>query len=154
MDWDIFVDSDDGSHQFYSGSLVRGRIVVNATAPQVFSNIYVHLTGDGHTEWSEGSGKEKKTFTGDLNVLRKTISIKRNEDDVLRVSVGVHEYPFEIPLPYNLPSTMDVTYGNVSYKLHFDIDIPMSVNRSTDYEFNVIKRLNLNNFPLLKVNFK
>lgn len=73
------VEFDNPSNEYYSGSMLRGRVRLMLTEPQFFTIIYVRIHGYGHTEWTEGSGKEKKDFEGDETYIDKTIDLNIRE---------------------------------------------------------------------------
>lgn len=74
----------------------------------------------------------------------------------MKVDAGEYEYPFNFRLPRNLPSSTELDYGCIRYKLHFFIDDLNKQIVNIHHEITVIKHYDLNDEPALKVrtNFK
>jgi hypothetical protein len=69
----------------------------------------------------------------------------------LYMEIGQHNYPFQIQLPFNLPTSFKHNYGNISYMLTATIDIPWSLDKHANRPFTVISNYDLNNYPALRM---
>lgn len=68
-----------------------------------------------------------------------------------KIPPGEYEYPFECDLPIDLPSSIETRYGHIRYILNLIIDIPHGQAIISDHVFTVIKHLDLNESPQLRV---
>lgn len=48
---------------YYPGEIVEGCIYINAKATRNYRNLIVRLTGVEHVYWSEGSGKNRRSYS-------------------------------------------------------------------------------------------
>lgn len=70
-------------------------------------------------------------------------------------SVSVtYSHPFEFPLPEGLPTSVEGEYGYIRYTIRVNFDEPMWPDHENEAPFTVIKPLNLNDDPTLRVSDK
>lgn len=55
----------------YAGQLLRGTVRLHLTEHKDVRGIYVRIYGTAHARWSTGSGKNRKTYTGDEDYLNE-----------------------------------------------------------------------------------
>ena len=67
------------------------------------------------------------------------------------VNPGTHEYPFAVTLPLVLPSSFEGELGYIRYTAKGVIDRPWRFDHEVKSAFTVIKPLDLNVNPHLKV---
>lgn len=129
---------DDPEHRGYyvAGTSVRGVVYVNSTNDNVQpgSKMDLYFTGKEHScvEYQETQSYREDGETKYRSVTRYAYA-KR---DIVRISVpviegvtnayvGKYEYPFEITLPYHLPTSMDFTrwseYCRIVYKVKVEL---------------------------------
>lgn len=65
---------------------------------------------------------------------------------------GVYNYAFQCMLPANLPTSFEGNYGHIRYTAKVVLDVPMWTNKTFEVPFTVIKGINLNADPALRVN--
>lgn len=67
---------------------------------------------------------------------------------------GTYNYPFEVGLPINLPTSFNGTYGNISYMAKVVLDVKSDwFDKKFETRFTVIKASDLNAVPRLRVIF-
>lgn len=66
---------------------------------------------------------------------------------------GTYDYNFECMLPRELPSSVEGKIGSIRYFVRVIIDCTMWVNEVFKRSFNVIKPLDLNDDPMMRVNY-
>lgn len=97
-----------------------------------------------------------------LHVMLIRILIKicsRNEHSYILVedqnSVSVtYSHPFQFQLPEGLPTSVEGEYGYIRYTIRVNFDEPMWPDNENEAPFTVIKPLNLNDDPTLRVSDK
>lgn len=57
----------------YSGTLLRGSVTLSLTSPKSCRGVYIKIRGDGYARWTEGSGKNKKTYTGSETYIEERV---------------------------------------------------------------------------------
>lgn len=55
----------------YSGTLLQGSVFLTLTNSKSVRGLFIKIKGDAHARWSEGSGKNKRTYTGEETYLNE-----------------------------------------------------------------------------------
>lgn len=82
-----------------------------------------------------------------------TTKKKPHLGEPIEIPQGIHTYGFSCDLPFNLPSSMEGTYGSIRYKVIITFEIPNYPDKIFEAGFTVLKTCNLNDFPELKVHY-
>lgn len=69
----------------------------------------------------------------------------------VRLVPGEYNYTFNTMLPHQLPTSFEGDYGHIRYTASVVLDIPMWPDKEFEVPFTVIKPINLNADPALKV---
>lgn len=69
----------------------------------------------------------------------------------LRLESGAYVYTFQCVLPPNLPTSIETTCGYIRYTARVVIDNPRWPDKTFAVPFTVIKTVDLNKFPTLRV---
>lgn len=64
---------------------------------------------------------------------------------------GTYDYTFQCMLPPGLPTSVEGNIGYIRYTARVVLDIPMWPDKEFDVPFTVIKAINLNAIPALRV---
>lgn len=64
----------------YSGSLLRGSVTLTLTNPKSCRGVYIKIKGEGYARWSEGSGKNRKTYTGSETYIEERVYFEGERD--------------------------------------------------------------------------
>lgn len=70
---------------------------------------------------------------------------------ISRFEAGTYNYPFRWILPYELPSSTTGRHGFIQYEVKVYVSLPKQRNLIVRESFNVIRALNLNEYPNLRV---
>lgn len=69
----------------YAGQLLRGTVRLHLTEEKNVRGIYIRINGTAYAHWSEGSGKTRKTYTGNEDYLdEKTYFVGGTDGTVSR----------------------------------------------------------------------
>jgi hypothetical protein len=79
------------------------------------------------------------------------LAMKPPESSEFYLDVGEYNYPFQIQLPFNLPTSFQHNYGKIGYMLSATIDIPWSFDKHATRHFTVISHMDLNSYPALQM---
>ena len=69
------------------------------------------------------------------------------------MSIGTHDYSFTCILPEDLPSSFESSFGRIKYTANVIVRMPFGPDKIFVEKFSVRRRLDLNNYPSLRVNF-
>lgn len=64
---------------------------------------------------------------------------------------GTHTYNFQCNLPAQLPTSVEGNIGYIRYTARVIMDIPMALDKDFKQRFTVIRSLNLNSNPAIRV---
>lgn len=68
-----------------------------------------------------------------------------------RIAPGSYIYSFQCMLPPELPTSVEANIGHIRYLARVVVDIPMAFDKEFEVPFTVIKAVNLNAIPALRV---
>lgn len=69
------------------------------------------------------------------------------------LSIGTHDFNFTSTLPRVLPSSFSGTYGYIKYSANVILRIPLWTDRKFEEPFTILRPVNLNDYPSLRVNY-
>lgn len=69
----------------------------------------------------------------------------------IELQPGVYSYTFQCLLPAGLPTSVEATHGHIRYSATVNLDRPMWPDQEFEEGFTVLKPLNLNDQPHLRV---
>lgn len=64
---------------------------------------------------------------------------------------GTHKFEFQCVIPFDLPSSVEGSIGHIRYTASVIVDIPMWQSKEFHEQFAVIKTIDLNDYPMLRV---
>ena len=108
---------DGEGSTFYSGSTVRGNLLLDLTKPKKFERIFVELIGISFTKWEEifkCCAHYEETDT--LVHLVETLWTNRGTADG-KLAPGAHRWSFRFKIPEHATSTFQGSKGQVYYYL-------------------------------------
>ena len=133
----IHLDKNESNSVYYCGEHLTGKIQIDVIEERFKINgIKLLFSGSGKVSWDETKKTPKNRLNKTLSSLEEYINVKRylvenlNNKD-LYLDVGHYEYPFDILLQNNLPTSFEHMYGNIRYKLLAVIDLPWSIDMQT-----------------------
>lgn len=109
------------------------------------------MEGIAKAKWSNGSGRSRSTYSEKDHFLNSvTYLLGSWNGESIPIAFGVHKYNFSCLIPPNVPYTMEGKHGHVRFRIDANLDIPWHSDLHTDAAFTVMRRDDLNLFPLLK----
>ena len=70
----------------------------------------------------------------------------------VKLEPGDHNHTFEFPIPTNVPSSIEGSFGHIRYTVQVVIDVPLRLNKKLKETITVINAINLNDDLSLRVN--
>lgn len=111
----------------------------------------MEISGRAYCHWTEGSGDSKKTYTGNETYLEERTYLVGGSSGELEIQPGTYGYAFRCQLPEGLPTSLEGEYGHIRYTARVNLDRPMWPDQEYESAFTVIKPINLNLDPSLRV---
>lgn len=71
----------------------------------------------------------------------------------IRMMPGTYSYRFQCVIPPSVPTSVEGSIGHIRYSACLNIDIPMFQSKEFQQTFYVLKAIDLNNHPILRVSF-
>ena len=137
----------DKLEAYPSGSVVRGKLVVNAATPlPAKHHIKISVKGWANVNikkiltWNQNTTYSNSKMYLDLSFFVWKGECGGKEQDL---AVGIHEFPFEFQLPEDMPSSYSGKYGSIKYIVSSQIQtkkkitqfgqiLALQVQRNTD----------------------
>lgn len=69
----------------------------------------------------------------------------------IQLAAGTHQYSFQCYLPTDLPSSVEGEFGYIRYQMTVVFEVAFWPEQEFITPFTVIKPLNLNDSPMLRV---
>ncbi|RNA34510.1 arrestin domain-containing 3-like [Brachionus plicatilis] len=164
------------THIFFPGEVLSGHLKIQCKDRIKINSITAVVSGEGSVYWSERetvhkhrnlsnhrdsgrimnstSHKERRKvyYRNHENYinLQMVLASKKAESDFY-LECGEHNYPFQIVLPANLPTSFEHKIGRIRYSIKACIDIPWAFDKKTTIYFSILNGLDLNLFPNLRV---
>ncbi|KAL1374123.1 hypothetical protein pipiens_004992 [Culex pipiens pipiens] len=142
---------------FYAGQTLSGSAVLKLTESDSVNAISIKIEGFTVVHWSErrpqGQRRRSRHFTARqdyLNSLSYLVGGTPNGPSV-NVPEGTHVYKFTCVLPDNLPTSFEGQYGHIRYTATILVERPTQKNTTYREAFTVLRHVNLNDDPSLKI---
>ena len=145
--FEIELEHDiDEQYQYEPGEILRGTVIVRTKDEVRIKGINLQIKGEASVSWDEKHGAQVKA---DEIYLEETITLLQSPNvDSITLDQGLFKYPFQFPLPQNLPSSFIGKYGSVTYVLKATLreDSKFGLNPTiTSEPFLVLRRLDITN---------
>lgn len=158
----------------YGGQLLRATVRLNLTKEKKVRGVYFQLYGRAYASWTEyewfgGLNSNRwKVYTGNeeyLNevsyfvgpvvgaVSRKQARVLRKSTRKFKLAPGAYTFNFECLLP-DLPTSIESKYGSIRYFARCVVDIIYPGRKICETPFFVVRPIDLNMDPMLRVNLK
>lgn len=145
---------------FTGGDTVRGVCRLHLEEPLPLRGVRVRFHGFERAEWSEGSGKNRRTrraersffdhvetlfgqpALGVLETVGDVLSGLTSKDRYERLPAGDHAFPFEYRLPVELPPDFESGGASrIAYEITASVDLPVK------FDLTVTRRLTIHAPP-------
>eukprot|EP00116_Pleurobrachia_bachei_P004158 sb/3464420/ len=135
---------------YYAGQLITGKVHLVLRDELDFRVIQLKLNGTANVHWSEsrGSGDNRRTVHYRNSEVYLDIHLNLcGTGEKTSLQAGVHDFPFSITLPVNLPSTFVGDFGRVVYVLSAKIDRPWKRDEHVRTYLTILSVYDLNLQP-------
>ncbi|KAG4072774.1 hypothetical protein HA402_005251 [Bradysia odoriphaga] len=112
----------NASNVYYSGQLISGTIQLTLNEKKKVRDIFVKVLGVAYVRWPEGGGRNDTVNKGKEIIFDKKIELIHESDDKMQLMPGSYSYPFECKLPNYIPSSLELKYGYIRYKVQAVLD--------------------------------
>ncbi|CAG9859955.1 unnamed protein product [Phyllotreta striolata] len=140
--------------QYFPGSQIQGKVVLNFTSETKCRSVKLRLFGLEHTEWTtteeytEPGSNERRTrditIEGNNEIFSTELILYGAQTGTTTLSAGQHIYPFNLNLPIEIPASYNNEYGSVLFKLISIVDRPMAFDYKDEVIFLVASLIDLN----------
>lgn len=151
---------------FFSGQKLHITVRLMLTEEIKVRGIYIQLRGTAHVRFfSNGyhtadedvldttkclTGVKGKWFFPICFIMLKFKSLL-SIDELQVLPAGAHDYSFAFTLPHDLPSSFLGSHGHIKYTANVILRIPLWPDKKFEQKFDVLRPLNLNDYPQLRV---
>ncbi|XP_045776137.1 arrestin domain-containing protein 17-like isoform X2 [Maniola jurtina] len=149
----MVLDSPNGT--YYSGQMVKGRLIFQQDKVKTFRGLFVKLKGFCHVHWTTTRTRtvngKSQSYTVHHNSHEEYINAKvylvGGESGEHSIGVGQHEYSFQFHLPNNCPSSFEGDYGHIRYEIKAVVDRAFKFDQEKKIAVRVMCPLDLNLEP-------
>lgn len=102
--------------------------------------------------WCAESMVVNQMFPSVYHFSSNRINDSDNLTGEVHLKPGTYNYEFQCMMPSDLPSSVEGSIGHIRYTACVVIDIPWWRSKEYELQFTVIKTIDLNDYPTLRVN--
>ena len=106
---------------YYTGDVIEGTVVIDATREVASRGLYVDFTGSEQTEITRGSGKNAHTYRSKATLFEWRLPL-RGEGPL---AAGTFRFPFRFQIPIRGLPSYSGRHANVKYILSARLDVPL-----------------------------
>ncbi|CDH48601.1 arrestin domain-containing protein [Lichtheimia corymbifera JMRC:FSU:9682] len=100
-----------------AGVILRGTVILNCHENTKIKSIILKFQGKTKVNWVEGHGSSQRHFKEERTVIEHSWNFLEPKRKTYHLAVGRYKWDFELPLPGDLPSTVQHDLGQVYYRL-------------------------------------
>ncbi|ORZ09619.1 hypothetical protein BCR42DRAFT_381754 [Absidia repens] len=132
-----------GSVEESSGIMLRGSVILDCHEVTKVRAITLKLEGKVKVNWLEGIGVYQQTYKEDQTIIEHEWSFLPYTGKTYHLSEHHYRWDFELPLPGDLPETLQHEFCQVYYRLKAVADRPTFAMNYTDTRSIKVSRLML-----------
>ncbi|XP_070495151.1 arrestin domain-containing protein 3-like [Chironomus tepperi] len=141
----------DGTFFYFPGHILKGNVELVLDHTKKFRGFYIQVFGKAKCQWTQGSGKNSHTYTGtEVYVNSRTYLFGEYGGPTFEMEAGTYKYKFQCQLPHQLPYSLSLPHGKVSYHIEAVLDIPWKIDKETKLDITILRYDDLNLYPELK----
>lgn len=135
---------------YFPGEQLRGEVKIRVLERFKIRCIKMMIRGDANLSWTERANRKTYHYYNDENYFKSDcICVSKPTKGELYLEPGDYSYPFDVTLPFNLPTSFEYEFAYVRYSVFCSIDVPWKSDKYSARSFTVISSLDLNyNFKL------
>nr|XP_023029520.1 arrestin domain-containing protein 3-like [Leptinotarsa decemlineata]XP_023029530.1 arrestin domain-containing protein 3-like [Leptinotarsa decemlineata]XP_023029540.1 arrestin domain-containing protein 3-like [Leptinotarsa decemlineata] len=148
----VWLDNYTG--QYYPGSQIQGKVVLNFETETKLRAVKVRVICHEHVEfmgmesYHDPVSNERKSrdtlFQGDNDTFATELILYGGHSGATSLPIGQYIHPFNLILPNNLPGTYSCEYGYINFKLIAIVDRPLALDYEDQIVFIVRSPVDLN----------
>ncbi|KAG2223955.1 hypothetical protein INT45_013412 [Circinella minor] len=100
-----------------AGVILRGSVVLDSRENTKIKSITLKFQGRTKVQWTEGHGSHQRHYKEERTIIEHEWNFMPHKRKTYHLSEGVYKWDFELPLPGDLPSTIQHDLGQVYYRL-------------------------------------
>uniref|UniRef100_A0A1I7YER7 Arrestin_C domain-containing protein n=1 Tax=Steinernema glaseri TaxID=37863 RepID=A0A1I7YER7_9BILA len=133
-------------NKVFSGDFLAGRVVLDLTdSDAVIHEFTLEARGCGKTGWV--NIHTDKIYETERDYLNTVISLAGSGSSV--ISPGRHQYPFQIPVPAECPTSYESQFGSIRYSLTVRVTTNSEATSATQtFPFYVFTKSFFDDFPI------
>ncbi|KAF2900138.1 hypothetical protein ILUMI_06056 [Ignelater luminosus] len=145
MQSSVKIVLNDNPSAFCPGQTVTGRVECMFASEKTIRAIRIKFRGAAKTRWSVKIGKHHMAFWAEeIYFDQEYTLVEADRDDHVRLSAGIHAYPFSYTLPQALPTSCNQIHGKIKYKIKVIVDRPLKTNFKDKLHLHIMPSLDLN----------
>ncbi|KAI9323064.1 hypothetical protein BX666DRAFT_2016549 [Dichotomocladium elegans] len=107
-----------------AGVVLRGSLIFSCTEMTKIKSVVLKFEGKVKVNWTEGHGAHQKHYKQEEIVIDHTWNFMEFKKKTYHLPEGRYHWDFELPLPGNLPGTVQHDLGQVCYRLKGVVERP------------------------------
>ncbi|KAG2225787.1 hypothetical protein INT45_011455 [Circinella minor] len=115
-----------------AGKLLQGSVILDLPEPMKVRAVHLKFSGKMNVSWSEGIGHHQHYHKQERSLIsHKWQYVPMTEmtpKKTYTLASGQHKWFFELPIPGNLPQSLEAEGGRVSYRLKAVVERPFIQN--------------------------
>ncbi|XP_072938025.1 arrestin domain-containing protein 17-like [Epargyreus clarus] len=152
----IVFDNDNGI--YFAGQSVFGKLIFDQEKDKTFRGIYIKFKGFCTVHWRTSHTRrvngKTETYYIDHNsheeYVNQKIYLIGSDSGEQKIRPGHYEYPFQLMIPGNCPSSLEGTVGHIRYEVKAVVDRAFKMDQEKKAVVRVISPLDLNAEPGVK----
>ncbi|KAG1050683.1 hypothetical protein G6F43_007064 [Rhizopus delemar] len=145
-DFHITLETDHvilhGNVDESAGVMLRGSVVLNCHETTKVKSVSLKFIGKAKVNWTEGLGSHQKHYKEEKTIITHEWSFLLPQRKTYHLPEGHYKWDFELPLPGDLPESVDHELGQVYYRLKATVERPtFSMNYSDKRSLRVSRVL-------------
>ncbi|KAI8970271.1 hypothetical protein BDF20DRAFT_890212 [Mycotypha africana] len=144
-EFNINVETDHiilhGNVDESAGVMLRGSVVLHCHETTKVRSIMLKFVGKAKVNWTEGLGSHQRHYKDEKTIIKHEWSFLPPHRKTYHLPEGRYKWDFELPLPGDLPETVDHDLGQVYYRLKAVVERPTFLMNYTDKKVLRVSRV-------------
>ncbi|CEP09004.1 hypothetical protein [Parasitella parasitica] len=127
-DFHIYTETEHiilhGTVDESAGVMLRGSVVLNCHETTKVRSITLKFIGKAKVNWTEGLGSHQRHYKEEKTIIKHEWSFLPSNRKTYHLPEGHYKWDFELPLPGDLPESVEHDLGQVYYRLKAVVERP------------------------------
>ncbi|GAA5801135.1 hypothetical protein EDC94DRAFT_616074 [Helicostylum pulchrum] len=124
-----------------SGVMLRGSVVLNCHETTKVRSISLKFVGKAKVDWTEGLGSHQRHYKDEKTIIKHEWSFLPPNKKTYHLPQGHYKWDFELPLPGDLPESVQNELGQVYYRLKATVERPTFLINYNDKKMLRVSRV-------------